>query len=105
MSSLDLQSRFCDFSAFDNLEELNLSHNKIADPTEMGLAAAASTLRVLDLSHNQIAIPHPKIAAFLDSLTALECVALHHNPCMRSDADRKAITRNMKSLRQVPNLE
>jgi Leucine-rich repeat (LRR) protein len=56
-----------DFSAFVNLEELDLSGNKITDITKMGLESLKK-LRVLDVSKNEINSSLKEVLALLHSI-------------------------------------
>ncbi len=89
MSGWGLINSVCDFRVFVNLEELNLSHNRVSDISTMGLEELKH-LRVLDVSFNDINTPirevsipfnlHPYIVLFIASTT----IPKSFHPCLSS---------------------
>eukprot|EP00027_Filamoeba_sp_ATCC50430_P016759 CAMPEP_0168569714 /NCGR_PEP_ID=MMETSP0413-20121227/16321_1 /TAXON_ID=136452 /ORGANISM="Filamoeba nolandi, Strain NC-AS-23-1" /LENGTH=833 /DNA_ID=CAMNT_0008602261 /DNA_START=610 /DNA_END=3111 /DNA_ORIENTATION=- len=100
MSGFNLTSVSINFSLFENLEELNLSNNHLTDISNLGLETLKH-LRVLDVHHNDINTPIKELAAFLDRLKTLECLAIRENPIMKSESDRKKLIGAMISMREV----
>jgi len=101
MNHLQLTSKFSNFAPFSCVEEINLSHNALTDLSIMGLESLSNSLRVLDVSYNLIKNPISYLARLLDSLTALECVALHDNPCFKSPKARTSLIGAMSATKEV----
>lgn len=113
-----------DFKPFINVEEINLSYNKLSDITNIGLNELPK-LKVLDVSFNAIATPLKavrngplpslksfyivlignatlQLASFLDQLTSLECLSIRENPTVKNFAeDRKKLIGLMDSMKEV----
>eukprot|EP00727_Mastigamoeba_balamuthi_P005634 m51a1_g1690 hypothetical protein (1072) ;mRNA; r:462527-466818 len=100
MSGVGLTSDFCNFAPFSNVKELNISHNRIKDLMVMGLQLL-KLLRVLDVSCNEIETPLTDVAQLIDSLAALETVALRENPIMKSSSDRLKLIGMLRSMRAM----
>jgi Leucine-rich repeat (LRR) protein len=98
LTHYSITSRVCNFSAFINLVEVDISHNKLTDVLTMGLQGHQH-LRVLCATHNAITTPLSKIAPLLDSIPHLEVVCLRENPIMRTAEDRMKLLGYLHSQR------
>lgn len=99
-----LVSRVCNFSAFVNLVELDISYNRLVDIANIGLRGHRN-LRVLCATNNSISTPMEQIADLLDSIPHLEAVCLRENPIMRTADDRAKLLGLLTSQRVfLPNL-
>lgn len=90
----------CDFSDFFQLQELDLSHNRLTSLTGMGLETLPK-LRVLDVTYNDLRTPLQEIVQLLDQMTVLQCLAIRHNPIMKSKKDRLKLIGDMESMRKI----
>ena len=113
MDSRHLISLSIQLDPFVRLEELNLSHNDLTDIVNINLQSL-KRLKVLDVSSNFITNSirevhiivenrsnSSQIAAFLDGMKKLECVAIRDNPIMKGEVDRKKLLGSMESMRSV----
>lgn len=73
---------FLNFSIFLNLQELDLSYNKIKTVSTLGLDKL-SFLKYLDLSYNEISDKLQIIAQFIDSIPNIEAISLRGNPVLK----------------------
>jgi Leucine-rich repeat (LRR) protein len=88
------------FSAFKNLEELNLAGNKLTTIAKMGLEDLKS-LRILDVSKNMIDISLKELGALINKFPILEIIALRENPVMKNLSDRLALISFIPKLREA----
>ncbi|PRP78118.1 class VII unconventional myosin [Planoprotostelium fungivorum] len=95
-----LKSYAIQLDIFPNLEEINFHCNKLTTLLGMGLESLPN-LKVLDVSKNRIDMSMKDLAAFLDGMKSLECVALRENPCMITAEDRFKLIGTMKSMREI----
>jgi Leucine-rich repeat (LRR) protein len=81
LSGHSLVTAAIDLTLFTSLTLLNLSHNAITDLLPLGLRALSSLI-VLDVHDNKVDCSLEEVATVIDSLPALECIAIRDNPVM-----------------------
>ncbi|KAJ3424761.1 dynein assembly factor 1 axonemal [Anaeramoeba flamelloides] len=96
LNGLGLKDGFCDFSAFVNLEELNLSDNGIKNIFNLGLDNLKN-LRIVDLSFNRINNTIKEIANWIGQMGSLEIICLRGNPCLKK---KQKIKKDRENVRQ-----
>ncbi|KAM9953916.1 hypothetical protein ACTFIR_009023 [Dictyostelium discoideum] len=95
-----LTSEFINFSYFTNVQEIDLTNNRLTDILNIGLQQL-NNLSKLCLINNQINNPLPLIAQLLDSIKSLEIIAIRGNPCMRSPNDRLSLIGHMSTMKSI----
>ncbi|KAJ3431570.1 protein phosphatase 1 regulatory subunit sds22-related [Anaeramoeba flamelloides] len=100
LKGLNLTERGLNFSIFQNLEELNLSNNKITDLFKLGLENLKN-LKIVDLSYNQINNKIDRIASWIDQMHSLEVLCLRGNPCLKDKTNRRLLIGSIKSMREI----
>eukprot|EP00698_Gefionella_okellyi_P022880 TRINITY_DN7670_c0_g1_i1.p1 TRINITY_DN7670_c0_g1~~TRINITY_DN7670_c0_g1_i1.p1 ORF type:complete len:2182 (-),score=499.73 TRINITY_DN7670_c0_g1_i1:26-6466(-) len=100
MNGHGLMSVNARLTVFPNLEEINLSNNRITDLYAMGLHELPK-LRILDVSNNKIDYTMQELAEFIDEMPAIEILVLKGNPCMVTPLDRQDLLSHMKCLHDV----
>jgi Leucine-rich repeat (LRR) protein len=102
LNDCGLTSAACDFRKFKNLEELNLSGNKLTNIRDL-LLFKLPKLRVLDVTRNQITTPIEELAADIDNLRALEVLAIRDNPIFGKNffMSRMKLIGHMQRMRDV----
>ncbi|KAN0022088.1 hypothetical protein ACTFIU_004252 [Dictyostelium citrinum] len=95
-----LTSEFINFSYFTNVQEIDLTNNRLTDISNIGLQQL-NHLSKLCLINNQINNPLPMIAQLLDSMKSLEIIAIRGNPCMRNPNDRLSLIGYMSTMKSV----
>eukprot|EP01119_Soliformovum_irregulare_P019621 TRINITY_DN6257_c0_g1_i1.p1 TRINITY_DN6257_c0_g1~~TRINITY_DN6257_c0_g1_i1.p1 ORF type:complete len:1295 (+),score=537.13 TRINITY_DN6257_c0_g1_i1:416-4300(+) len=92
-----------DVSMFDNLLQLDLSHNKLTTCFRLGISQKhLSQIKSVNLSHNQISDPLFDIASLVDSFSQLESLKIRGNFAMKSDQDRIQFLGMLTSVRRPP---
>ncbi|KAK5582012.1 hypothetical protein RB653_003593 [Dictyostelium firmibasis] len=95
-----LTSEFINFSYFTNIQEIDLTNNRLTDIINIGLQQL-NNLSKLCLINNQINNPLPMIAQLLDSMKSLEIIAIRANPCMRNPNDRLTLIGLMSTMKSI----
>ncbi|EGC36377.1 hypothetical protein DICPUDRAFT_94318 [Dictyostelium purpureum] len=97
-----LSSDAINFQYFQNIEEIDLTNNRLTDITNIGLQSL-NKLTKLCVINNQISTPLPVIAHILDHLTSLEIFAIRGNPIMMSPSDRLQLIGHMSTMKSPSN--
>ncbi|KYR02955.1 hypothetical protein DLAC_00438 [Tieghemostelium lacteum] len=100
LRSWSLTSPAMNLRVFENVQEIDLSNNRLTDCLNIGLQSLVN-LTKLSLINNQLANPILLIAQLLDGMQSLEIIALRGNPIMMKPEHRLSLIGHMSTMKQL----